>query len=204
MAIEQVAFFVPSYIQQGIDSGIFVRCGGVIRNTKGQIIKHLDELPAPKENSNLAKAINFVSKHKVAFGIGVATATVAAVGIVYIIIKNKKNEEIEIPKCIVDFNDALSLYFHSIKSSDVSEEIIDQLIIALDEVKKNYDNGNIDLILSVENINLLVDIVKEYTIKFAEANSFELPDVNTINNDNKIINLRNYLNIQKEIFEKCS
>ena len=50
----------------------------------------------------------------------------------------RKNKEIEIPKCIADFNDALSLYFNSINSSNISEEVIDQLIVALDKLTSRY------------------------------------------------------------------
>lgn len=207
MAIEQIAFFIPPDIQQGIDAGLFVRCGGVIRNTKGRIIKHLkelDKLPTPQKDGGLTKVVNFLSKHKVAVGIGVVAITATATGILYTVFKDRKNKEIEIPKCIADFNDALSLYFNSINSSNISEEVIDQLIVALDKVKRECENGNIDLILSIENIDLLVDTVKKYTIKFAQANSFDLSKENTIDNDDKIINLWNYLNIQKQVFKKSS
>ena len=46
--------------------------------------------------------------------------------------------------------------------------------MALEEIKENQDKENITITFSAENISILLGMVRDYTIKFAEANALEI------------------------------
>lgn len=202
MAIKQVAFDIPSAIEKGLEDGTLFRFGGVIRDTTGAIVTHLKEVPVPKAKSNAI--LDFAKNNKyVLIGTAVVTAIAAAVGITYVVVKNKKNEEEKVPKCLIDFNQSFSEYLDSIKKGSVNEEKIDDIISALKEIQSNQENGYLRIDFSTENVNMLLDMIKDYTIKLAKANSFEIPEHN-LDYDDKIAKLQHYLQIQKQVFEKCA
>lgn len=200
MSVMQIAFDIPPEIQKGIDEGTLIRYGGVVRDTLGHVVKHLDEVPVTKTESGVNKIIEFAKKNK-NFLIGTVIVTAIA-GITYVVVKNKKNEEVKIPKCVADFNEAFMRYIDSIKNGTVDEVKIDDVMKALDEIKKHQEKGNIDITFSIENANLLLDMVRSYTIRFAEANSYEILD--DLENENEINSLQHYLKIQKQVFKKCA
>ena len=204
MSVKQVAFEIPPIIQNGIDNGTLIRYGGIVRDQAGKIVKHLDEVPIPKADSNAQQnsIISFAKNNKYLL-IGTVLVTAIAAGITYVVVKNRKNQEVKIPKCVADFNKSFILYIDSIKNGTVTEKKIDRVMAALDEIKKHQDNGNIQITLSIENVSLLLDMVRDYTIKFAEANSFKMPE-DISDSENVIYNLQHYLKIQKDVFEKCA
>ena len=69
---------------------------------------------------HINSVVAFAQKNKYVL-IGTAVA-VTATGIVYIVVKNKKNQEVKIPKCIADFNKAFIEYMDSIRTGAVSEK----------------------------------------------------------------------------------
>lgn len=204
MAVKQIAFEIPELIQQGIDNGTLIRFGGVIRDQAGHIVEHLKEVPLPKtdNDTNKSKIMEFAKKNKY-FLIGTVVVTAVAAGITYIVIRNNKNREEKIPKCVADFNKSFTKYFDSIRKGNVSEEKVDEVMLALEEIKKNQDVGNIHITFSVENINILLEMIRKYTIKFAEANSFKIPE-DDFDRENEISSLLHYLKIQKQVFERCA
>ena len=58
--------------------------------------------------SNLQKRINILL-------LGTAIASAIAAGIIYVVVKNKKNKEEKIPKCVVVFNESFMEYVDAIK-----------------------------------------------------------------------------------------
>ena len=204
MAVEQITFEIPPVIQQGIDNGTLIRFGGVVRNKAGHIVKHLKETSVSKADNNASKnqIMEFAKKNKY-FLIGTVIVTAVAAGVTYVVIRNKKNEDVKIPKCVADFNESFLEYVESIRNGAVNEEKIDRVLIALEEIKKNHENGNINITFSIENVSLLLVMVRKYTIKFAEANAFEMVE-DDCDKENEIGSLQHYLKIQKEVFERCS
>ena len=166
-------------------------------------MKHLEEVSIPEANSSAGEntVIQFAKKNKY-FIIGTAIAAIAA-GVIYVVVKNKKNKEERIPKCVADFNESFAEYVDSIKMGAVSEKKIDKVMIALEEIKRNQEKETITITFSVENISLLLGMVRDYTVKFAEANSFEIQEED-IKEYDEIDGLQHYLKIQKQIFEKCA
>lgn len=204
MAVTQIAFDIPQAIQEGIDAGELLRFGGVVRDRAGHIVKHLKEVPIPETDSSAGEnaIVEFAKKNKY-FIIGTAIASAIAAGIIYVVVKNKKNKGEKIPKCVVDFNESFMEYVDAIKKGAVSEEKIDKVIMALEEIKENQDKENITITFSVENISILLGMVRDYTIKFAEANAFEIQEEDT-NSYDELEGLQRYLKIQKQIFKKCA
>lgn len=203
MAITQIAFEIPPEIQAGIDAGALLRFGGVVRDRAGHIVKHLEEVSMPEADNSAGEntVVQFAKKNKY-FIIGTAIAAIAA-GVIYVVVKNKKNKEERIPKCVADFNESFAEYVDSIKMGAVSEKKIDKVMIALEEIKRNQEKETITITFSVENISLLLGMVRDYTVKFAEANSFEIQEED-IKEYDEIDGLQHYLKIQKQIFEKCA
>ena len=203
MAITQIAFKIPPEIQAGIDAGALLRFGGVVRDRAGHIVKHLEEVSMPEADNSAGEntVVQFAKKNKY-FIIGIAIAAIAA-GVIYVVVKNKKNKEERIPKCVADFNESFAEYVDSIKMGAVSEKKIDKVMIALEEIKRNQEKETITITFSVENISLLLGMVRDYTMKFAEANSFEIQEED-IKEYDEIDGLQHYLKIQKQIFEKCA
>ena len=203
MAITQIAFKIPPEIQVVIDAGALLRFGGVVRDRAGHIVKHLEEVSMPEADNSAGEntVVQFAKKNKY-FIIGIAIAAIAA-GVIYVVVKNKKNKEERIPKCVADFNESFAEYVDSIKMGAVSEKKIDKVMIALEEIKRNQEKETITITFSVENISLLLGMVRDYTMKFAEANSFETLEED-IKEYDEIDGLQHYLKIQKQIFEKCA
>ena len=83
MPVQQVAFYVPPEIQEKIALGILKPWGGVVRDNKGHIVKHLEPVPfKPDDAADVAqKAIALAKSNKnVVIGVGaVAVAAVAAI-----------------------------------------------------------------------------------------------------------------------------
>ena len=210
MAIAQDAFFIPDDIATGLATGLYRRIGSVVRYAvgpnKGQIVKHLQpiDLKAAEQAQGLgAKAIQFVANHKKE--VGIAAIGVAVVGAGVWGYSAWKNHE---PKVLKEFRAALKVYIEAIRSGDMSVEKIDNLMVALEELKKHKNYEKISIQLTTEELEVLVGRIYEYTIKLAKDNNVELTD-DEMNASGKqsngaIIDLQQYLKTQKRIFEAAA
>ncbi|MFC3920232.1 hypothetical protein [Streptococcus lactarius] len=72
-------------------------------------------------------------------------------------------------------------------------------------LKYLHDNQNILLALKLNStFDELFELIYDYTIQFAEANKSKTRNISRINNNNKVVNLIDYLEFQKEIYKsKC-
>lgn len=200
MAIVQEAYDIPADIMTKILTGKYRRIGSVVRYAdganKGRIVKHLKpvDLKAAEQAQGIgAKALQFAKSNKKALIIvGIGTGIVA--GIYHKI----NNREIEV---VTRFRDALEDYICAIRTGNLDMEVIDQLMTAMEELKKYRDYEKISIQLSTEELDVLVNRIYVYTMKLAKDNSVELTDVEQGASGSAIINLQNYLNTQKRIFE---
>lgn len=203
MAIVQDAFYIPDDIATGLATGVYRRIGSVVRYAigpnKGQIVKHLQpiDFKAAEQAKGLgAKALQFVQQHKKEVGIGAACATVIGLGIWgYTAWKNHE------PKVLTEFRAALKTYIDAIRNGSMDIDKINNLVNALEVLKKHKDYEKISIQLSAEDLEVLVGHIYEYTIKLAQDNSVELSDEELHPNNGTIINLQSYLKTQKRIFE---
>lgn len=201
--IVQVAFLIPAHIQQGIDAGTLIRYGGIVRDTAGHIVTHLKEVPVEKVEEGAGKLLDLVKRNKFIVCTVVVVSAAAVAGIVYKVVKDKNNKEVKVPQYVVDFNDSLVDYLDSIRKGSVSEDRIDKVIAALEVVTKNQADGAINLELSPENTSALVDMIRDYTVQFAAANSYS-GQIEAPPNVSQLSSLCHYLNVQKQVFAECA
>ena len=213
MLLVPVNVDVPTEIYAGLLTGKYTRVGSVVREG-GKIVKHLDEAFIPEQGCasgelSMAGALKDIANRKnILIGIGVVA--VIAGTIAYYTVKSsekKKSTEIQMPKCAADFNSTFCTYLDAIQSGNLDTHIINRLISDLDEIKENYTGGNIKIDFSADRLTTLMNLIFDYTKKFAEANSVELNELEApagASESSTFDNLRHYLEVQKQIFEKVA
>lgn len=206
MAIVQEAFDIPSDIMTKLLTGEYRRIGGVVRYAigpkKGQIVKHLDpvDLKVAEQAQGIgAKALQLAKKNKKGIIIGAAITGAAAVG-GFICYKVKTHE----PLVVTTFRSALRTYIAEIRKGNLELETIKNLMSALDELKQHRDYEKFRIALSTAELDVLVNRIYDYTIQLAKNNEIELTEKERTHTDNSIINLWNYLEIQRRIFEEAA
>ncbi len=192
MVIIQEAFDIPDDIAIGLASGLYRRIGGVVRyaigKNKGQIVKHLKPVALPKDQdaalSIAEKALQFGRQHKKLMIGAVVVAGVAAAGggIHAGITVHKRNK----------FQKAFKRYIDAIRSGTLSVEIIEDLETALSDMKT--------VNMKASELSLLVGHIRDYTLKLAENNNV---DVEIRETDTPIIDLKQYLEMQKKILKSA-
>ncbi|HRW97838.1 MAG TPA: hypothetical protein P5280_00040 [Cyclobacteriaceae bacterium] len=208
MAIVQDAYDLTDDILMKILTGEYKRIGSVIRHAtgpnKGQIVKHLKpvHLEAVQQAQGLgAQVIRFAKNNKKTLMIvGVGTGLVALGGGIYYKINNRD------PEVVTKFRESLKAYINGIREGDLSVDLINDLIICLENLKKNKDYEKISIQLSTEELDVLVNRIFEYTEKLAKDNSIELTEdeINPPISDGAILNLQRSLKAQKRIFETAA
>lgn len=81
---------------------------------------------------------------------------------------------------------------------------INDLMNALENLKKHKDYEKIYIQLTAEDLEILVGRIYDYTIKLAADNSVELTDDELQRKNGVIIDLQSYLKAQKRIFESAA
>lgn len=210
MAVVQDAFFIPDDISTGLATGLYRRIGSVIRYAtgpnKGRIVKHLDPVdlkPVGRAQGIGVKALQFVKQHKKGTIITVVSAATVGTGLV---IYNKvKNRE---PKVLTEFRVSLRAYIEAIRKGNMDIDKINDLMKCLSALNEYKDYDKISIQLTTEELEVLVGRIYDYTVKLAKDNDVELSakDIDIIekNSGDTIVNLENYLNVQKRIFEKVA
>lgn len=83
----------------------------------------------------------------------------------------------------------------------MSEDKVDKVIATLEVITKTQEDGAINIELSPENTSVLIDMIRDYTIQFAAANSYN-EKVEAPAHVSELSSLRHYLNVQKQVFSK--
>lgn len=203
MAIVQDAYDIPMDIVTKLAIGEYQRIGSVIRYAtgpkKGQIVMHLKPVNvevAEQVQGICNKAIKFVEQHKKEVGIGAIGAALAGIGIWGY--SKWKNYE---PKEVKNFRASLKNYIEAMQKGTVNVEVIGKLLDAIEVLKqyKQFEQFNVQL--TIDEFDVLVHRIDEYTIKLAKDNSVELSECDLKLNDSAIINLQSHIEAQKKIFE---
>lgn len=205
MAIVQEIFDIPEDIMIKLNIKEYRRIGGVVRYAcgpkKGQIVKHLEPVNL-KEALDVqgigVKAIQFAKNNKKAIIVGIGTGIAVTVAGIYNKLKNRE------PKVVIEFRKALKAYIDAIRKGMLEIEIIDNLRYCLDDIKNHKDYEKIRIQLYTEEIGILINIIHQCTEKLAKDNVIELTDEEkliTSNVNTDILNLQDYLKVQRRIFE---
>ena len=206
MAVAQDAYYIPDDIATGIATGIYKRFGSVVRHAvgpnKGQIVMHLKSIDldkAEQADGIAEKALKFVKSHKKETKIVVlGAAAAAASAVVYKIWKNHE------PRVLTEYRAALKSYIEAIKAGNMDVNIINELMTALDNLKKHKNYENFCIQLTAEDLEVLVGRVYEYTLKLASDNAIELTEEEMPMDGGVIIDLETCLKAQKRIFEEVA
>lgn len=206
MAVIQEAFYVPQDIATGLATGLYRRIGGVIRYAegpnKGQLVKFLDPLGVSKAQENeafLEKATRIVKENKNTVLIGSAVV-VALVGGATLYYRIKTHE----PSVVKDFKKALTEYIEAIRNGNMTIDTIDSLMSSLEAMRQHKNFEKISIKLTAEELDTLIVRISEYTDKLAKDNEYTWEKEQTECNDNSILKLQKYLEIQKEIFRSAA
>lgn len=205
MAIVQEIFDIPEDIMIKLNTKEYRRIGGVVRYAcgpkKGQIVKHLEPVNL-KEALDVqgigVKAIQFAKNNKKAIIVGIGTGIAVTVAGIYNKLKNRE------AKVVIEFRKALKAYIDAIRKGMLEIEIIDNLRYCLDDIKNHKDYEKIRIQLYTEEIGILINIIHQCTEKLAKDNVIELTDEEkliTSNVNTDILNLQDYLKVQRRIFE---
>ena len=208
MAVIQVALDVPAPIAARLLTGELVRVGGVVRDPAGQIVTHLDDaLPIDVKEAVQAGIAKILRSPKgVGVLIGLGVVAVSAGGAVYLATRKTKAEQLlELPTSAESLSASLAAYLEAARHGSLDAEIIDRLIADLDAVTAESDSGTITIAFLPEEWETLVGIVAGHTRTLAEANQLELSNLPEPANAQgaTIIELRPYLEVQRELFSRA-
>ena len=186
MVINNINLVIPKDIQSGLESGIYKQFCSVIRNNKGQIIKHLKAVDFSKDAAN-----KLLGNKGVKMGI-VGVGVVVVGGVIYLGYHTIKMNNL--PKSLIK---RLTKYLITAQKGELTEKDVDNFL--------NFLNKNEAMLKKLElddSLDELFSLIETYTEQFAQANNYEYQkEVKTnTNHKNKIINLREYLEIQKNIY----
>ena len=131
----------------------------------------------------------------------VGTVVVAAASAGAITYKKLKSRE---PKVIKEFRAALRVYIDAIRAGEMTIEVIDSMMDALENLRQNKNYEKYTIQLSAEDIGTLVCRIQEYTIQLANENNLQISEAEKAMSDDVFINFNNYLNIQRRVFENAA
>lgn len=195
MAIVQGFFNIPDEIMTKISMGENKIFGGEVRNNKGQVVKLLR--PASKLEATLYYGWKY---RDTLFMVG----KLGIVGVKGYIKSNKKQVE---PDVVVKFREALKVYLNAGRNGALTMEIISDVMEHSGELKIQPNFEKVNTALSMEELDVLLNRMFEYTKKLAADNAIELTSLEKetpSQSVNPINNLQRCLETQKCIFELAS
>ena len=200
--IEKVGLVIPEAEAVLINAGELVRTNGVLRNAENmEIFKHLQIVDLDAEScwQELGNAVSRVLKENkkgVIVVVSVVVAAATATGI-YVHNKKKKAKELE-EKCNAWINKAIQNYVESASKGELDIESISACEDALMSLPHITDKVFVSM--TKEQILEFTKSLKEYTMKLAEVNEYELIDADELEySDNVITCFIKNLQAQKEI-----
>lgn len=202
--IENMNILVPPIIQAGIDSGDLVRTGSVVRDQGGRIVKQLQEVFPPAEVGNaLTRAATALNKPQVY--LVVAGVSVLAVGGVVAYNARQKAKQRVVEELMASYYSSMSTYLRAGQKGNLNSELLDQLISDLDAVRENLDSsGRFRLDLVAHEGEVLLGLVIANTNMLATAHSVELgPELRAPEQD-RVLDLRRHLEVQRKIFHDAA
>ena len=193
---------IPAEYVDGFLDGSLIITKAVVRAAKdGQIRKHINLLPEVKND-----AIQILSNKKIRIALGITTAALLVGGLITIVVK-KHNEasDVEIPDSVIRFQKLFRTYLQEAKRGDLNLDTINELLNALDEIE-GMQTGTVTIDFSTEELTMVLHQIYEYTKELANTTSVNISDVSapSRNSGENILNLKQYLRLQKQIIESIA
>lgn len=199
MPVVNVNLVLDDATYRGVMDGALELCG-MIKDQNHRVRKHLPTVfDSAKEGA--AKAIDLVRNHKKGLIIvgGLVIVGGAVIGTVsYFTQKEKRLAKKQ-------FGKSLQIYLDAAQNGTLTVDILDSLISDLEAVSKLYKE-EIPLNISTKNLTALLNSIYNYTQQFAQANNVNTYDIRVPKRfkKNTILDLKQYLTIQKEILTKAA
>jgi len=201
MAVIQVFFDIPADIHAEIVKGTLKVFGGVVRDQKGRIVYHLKNVTKVVGNSPMNKQL--------AIGVAVTVGALAAYA-GYIAMKNHKNRK-ALPTAIIKFDESFTKYILAAKNGKLENSMIlnldENVGILVDELSSTGAELDIQEAINIERLNKLIDSVRKLTQELIERNDIGDHAVERSENpnfENSLMDLKNYLSLQRKVFAKYS
>ena len=200
MPVVNVNLVLDEATYKGVMSGALELCG-MVKDQKHRVRKHLPTVfDSAKEGAT--KAIDIVRNHKKQLLIvgGLVIVGGAVVGTVSYFTQKEKRQAKK------QFGKSLQVYLDAAQNGALTIDILDALISDLDTIAKLYKGEDIPLNISAKNLTTLLSSIYEYTQQFAQANNVKTYDINAPKwfKTNTVLDLRQYLKVQREILSKVA
>ena len=207
MPIQQIAFDVPPTIASKLLTGEYIQWGGIIRDQAGRIVKHLKPVQIEQTGDqalNVAKSVKNATRNNknALIVVGAAVAAVAIAGGTTIYRQLKKDRHNKI--AFAELNEALAGYMSAIDEGTLDVEKLDKAINAIDTVIEKIGDKEVKIEIEGETFANLVRVIRDYTERLHAANSryFDGKAVSIPRtSDGTLENLRDYLKVQRTMFE---
>ena len=210
MPFIQTQFYVSPETFALLQSGNLKRWGGVVRDTTGQIVEHLDEYDVGIKDAMKqvgAATVEAVrsNKGKTAVIVGVVAGASSAGGIIAYKANAKNNAERK--EVVAKFQEATDEYFRAIGGGMLNDIVIDQLLDAIEAVKgANMCKGKQGKMLS-DCLRVFTDNIEKYTRELCRVNSIQFKPIKAagrVTSSKPIDTMRHYLLIQKGVIERAA
>ncbi len=175
----------------------------VVRNTKdGRIKKHIDLFQDTDVAENAKDALQ---NKNVLIGLGVA-ATIVIGGVITIAVKKSRaKSKVKLPECVMRFQEKFREYLKEAKDGYLNIDTINDLLSVLEEVEETQ-GSEVTIDFSTDELRTLLQQIFEYTNQLAEATGTNAENLIMPTDDSKsnLLNLRDYLVLQKKIVESAA
>lgn len=200
MPLVNVTLDIDDEIYKQVLAGALELCG-MVKDNKHRIRKHLPAV-VDSAKDGAAKAIDFVRanrKELIVIG-GVVAVGGAVIGTVSYFTQREKRLAKK------HLGEAFQAYIDAARNGVLTLEIVDSLIVNLDTVSKLYNDDSIPLNLSAKQITDLLFSIYDYTKRMAEANGEITSTIHApkVFRKNTVVDLQNYLHIQKTILSQAA
>lgn len=198
----QPSIEIPDKYLQGLMTGKYIRQGSVIRNQQGEFVKFLKEVSNNDDIPNTAISSYKLKNSLIGIGVIVGVSTLA-LGVYTAYQKYRKKKQDKNQQNVISngFNTSLNNYINAIKEGNLSLDILEDFIWNINFIKKNSENKEIEITISIQQLEELVNLIYSYTIKLAEINNIDYTSIKK-NRQNSLSNIIYYLDFQKEIFKR--
>ena len=199
-----VLFQIPPEIAQGLASGEFIRHGGLVRDSAGQIVAHLKEIGSEftKSNPDLARAVK--SRGGIVVG-GMLLIVFVAAGsgtALWRSWKRKAQTSKRVVSCVNSYNEALVGYLAAIQDQTLDGVVVNRLVSSLEDLVLIGEEVGDRVVVTSDG---LLEFVVGFTKTLAEANSVSPPELEIMDESEPqaaVVEMRLCLLAQREILNR--
>ncbi|MCG7260249.1 hypothetical protein MHJ96_02830 [Corynebacterium aurimucosum] len=206
MLLQQTALVIPDAIVTGLKTGELIRSGSVVRNTAGQIVKHLVEVPIERNIAMKSveaarilagRGAELTRKSPVVSGVIGLAAFAAGVTAAAYSVRRSRDEKAKIQERVIvedRFAAAATTWIEAAEVGAVTIEIVSEVQDAWEE----YDASNKEWETQPNELAVsLMQLVKTWNIQ--NARKKDLPATTDSLRDNVVVDFNEFLAAQREL-----